>query len=112
MLDQWSILKAKYLEAVGILASIPNDSFEANISKILDKIGVHVEGKDMQVCQRLKDNDRVIIKFSNRKDSLEVLRVKKDLKSLDPTELDFPGHRRIFINDSLCAYYRGLWKKC
>ena len=44
----------------------------------------------MDACHRLKDNDRAIVKFSNRKDSLPILRVKKDLNSLDPTELYFP----------------------
>ena len=63
---------------------------EANVSKVFDKLGVHVEGKDIDACHRLKDNDRTIVKFSNRKDSLPILRVKKDLNSLDPTELDFP----------------------
>ena len=104
--------KRECLEVVGIPTSLSNDSQEANISKVFDKLEVHVEGKDIQACHRLKDNDRVIIKFSNRKDSLQVLRVKKDLRTLDPTELDFPEGTRIFINESLCAYYRGLWNKC
>ena len=67
---------------------------------------------DIQACHRLKDNDWVIIKFSNRKDNLQVLRVKKELKYLDLTELDFPEGTGIFLNESLCAYYRGLWNKC
>ena len=96
------------LEIVGIPTSISNDSLETNISKVFDKLGMHVEGKDIQACHRLKDNHQVIIKFSNRKDSLQVLRVKKDLKSLDPTELDFSEGTRIFINESLCSCYRGL----
>ena len=62
-------------------------------------------------CHRLKDNDWVIVKFTNRKDNLQILRLKKDLKSLDPTELDFPEGMRIFINESLCAYYCGLCNK-
>ena len=69
---------------------------------------MHAEEKDIQACHRLKDNDRVIAKFGTRKDSLQVLRVKKDLQSLDPSELDRPEGTRIFINESLCAYYRGL----
>ena len=39
---------------------IPNDSSEANISKVSDKLGVHIEGKDIQACHRLKYNDRAI----------------------------------------------------
>ena len=73
---------------------------------------MHAEEKDIQACHRLKDNDRVIAKFGTRKDSLQVLRVKKDLESLDPTELDFPESTRILINEGLCAYCRGLWNKC
>ena len=105
-------LRRECLEVVGIPASITNDSFEANISKFFDKLGVHAVGKDIHACHGLKDNDKVIIKFSNKKDSLQVLLVKKDLKYLDPTELDFAEGTRIFINESLCAYYRGLWNKC
>ena len=55
--------------------------------------------------------DRIIVNFSDRKDSLKILRAKKDLKSLDPTELDFPEGTKIFMNESLCAYSRGLWNK-
>ena len=43
---------------------------------------------------------------------MPVLRVKKDLTSLDSTELDFPKGTKILVNESLCAYYRGLWNKC
>ena len=97
------------LEVAGISTSIPNDSLEANISKVLEKLEEHVEGKYIQACHRLKDNDKLVIKFSNTKDSLQVLRVKKDLKYLDPTELDFPEGTRILINESLRAYYHSLW---
>ena len=80
------------LEVVGMPTSIPNDLLEANISKFFGKLGVHVEGKDI---------DRAIVKFSNRKDSHQILRVKKDLKSLDTTELNFPEDTKVFINESL-----------
>ena len=100
------------LEVVGIPTSIPNDLLEANVSKVFGNLGVHVEGKDIRACHRLKDDDKAIVKFSNRKDSLQILRVKKDFKSLDPTKLDFPEGTKIFINESLCVYYRGLWNKC
>ena len=73
------------LEIVEIPTSILKD-LEANVSKVFGKLGVHVEGKDIQACHRLKDNDRTIVKFSNRKESFQILRVKKDLKSLNPTE--------------------------
>ena len=105
--DNAQYSRRECLDVVGIPTSIPNDLLEANISKVFDKLGLHVEGKDIQACHHLKDNDRAIIKLSKRKDSIQVLSTKKDLRSLDPTKLDFHESTRIFINESLCAYYRG-----
>lgn len=56
--------------------------------------------------------NRTIIKLSNRKDCLQNLRAKKRLKSLEDTTFNLPSDTKIFINDSLCGYYRGLWNKC
>ena len=72
--------RREFLEVVAIPTAIPNDLLEANVPNVFDKLGVHVKGKDIQACNCLKDNDKAIVKFSNRKDSLQILRVKKDLK--------------------------------
>ena len=39
------------------------------------------------------------------------MRVKKDLKDLDATDLDLPAGTKFCINDSLSPYYRGLWNE-
>ena len=39
------------------------------------------------------------------------MRVKKDLKDLDATDLDLPAGTKLYINDSWCPYYRRLWKE-
>ena len=67
---------------------------------------------DIQACHRLRNKDRAIVKFVNRKDCTNILRVKKDLKYLDPSKLSFSEGTKIFINESLCPYYRGIWNKC
>ena len=77
-------VRPECLQVFGMLTSIPNDLLEANVSEVFDEILVHVEGKDIQMCHGLKDNERAIVKFSHWKYSL-----KKDLKSLDSTELGF-----------------------
>ena len=38
--------------------------------------------------------------------------VKRQLKGLDPAGVDLPEGTKIFINESLCPYYRGIWNKC
>ena len=40
--------------------------------------------------------------ISRRKDCQQIVRVKKELKDLNPTHLDFPEGTQLFINDSLC----------
>ena len=37
-----------------------------------------------------------------------MMRVKKDLKDLGATDLDLPAEKKLYINGSLCPYYRGL----
>ena len=43
---------------------------------------------------------------------INIIRVKKDLKHLDPTKRSFSEGTKLFINESLCPYYRGIWNKC
>ena len=40
------------------------------------------------------------------------MRIKKGLKDLSPTNLSFLEGTKIYVNDSLCPYYRGLWNEC
>ena len=68
--------------------------------------------RDIQAFHRLKDKDRTIVKFTNRKDCLRILRVKRQLKGLDPSAVDLPEGTKIFVNESLCPYYLGIWNKC
>ena len=67
---------------------------------------------ECQTCHRLKDKDQRIVKFANKKDSLEILSVKRQLKGLYPAAVDLPERTKIFINESLCPYYWGIWNKC
>ena len=91
------------LEIVGI----PNSSvLEDTVYGVFKKIGVKIDERDVQACQCLKQKERTIVKFVNSKDCLQILTVKKELKSLDLTELHFPEDNKIFINESLCPYYR------
>ena len=50
---------------------------------MFQEIGVDIFDRDIQACHRLKDKGRVIVKFTNRKDCLRILRAKRQLKGLD-----------------------------
>ena len=89
------------LETVNVPGSIDNSVLEETVHGIFKKIDVEVDERDIEACHRLKEKERTIVKFANRKDCLQILRVKKDLKSLEPTEFNFPESTKSYINESL-----------
>ena len=100
------------LEVVGISISIRENVVEQKVCDVLQEIGVDICDRDIQACHRLKDKDRTIVKFTNRKDCLRILRVKRQLKGLDPSAVDLPEGTKFFVNENLGPYYRGIWNKC
>ena len=34
------------------------------------------------------------------------------MKNLDPETVNLPSGTKIYINESLCTYYKKLWSKC
>ena len=69
------------LEIVGIPNSVDNSVLEEKVRGVFKKMGVEIDEQDVQVCHRLKKKERTIIKFVNKKDCLQILRVKKELKN-------------------------------
>ena len=58
--------------------------------------------------QKKRSNDSEI---SSQKDCEQVMKVKKDLKDLNPTDLDFLERTPLFIDDTLGPYCRLVWNK-
>ena len=100
------------LGVVGITMSVRDNVLEQKVCGVFQKIGVDMCNRHIQACHRLKDKDRAIVKSTNRKDCLRILRVKRQLKGLDPAAVDWPEGTKIFVNESLFPYYRGIWSKC
>ena len=55
---------------------------------------------------------KLIVKLNRRKDIHRILPNKNKLKNLKPESVHLPGETKIFINESLCLYYKKLWSKC
>ena len=74
---------------------------------------MNINPAEIEDCHWLptyKGPKRVIVKFSKRKDANSVRRAKKNLKGMDLSSLGITSP--VYINDSLCQYYKTLWKKC
>ena len=82
------------------------------LSKVFQKFGCTIAPEFTDDCHRLgKNNDQVIVKFTRWKDCKQVLQFKKDLTDFTADDLDLPRGTKIFVNQSLCPYYRILWLK-
>ena len=57
-----------------------------------------------------KEPKRVIVKFFKRKDTNRVRKVKKNLKGMDSSLIGIRSP--VYLIDSLCKYYKMLWRKC
>ena len=91
------------LEVVGIPSSVNIKDVGGKVCTVFNRIGVAVKPDDIEACHRLYNDKKSFVKFSKRKLCQQVLRVKKELKNIDPSEFDFPEGTAIFTNASLCS---------
>ena len=84
---------------------------ETNI-KIFDKLDVATDLSNIEDCHRLKSSEpkKVIIKFVRCKDANLIWKNKNKLKGMNLCSVGI--NNPVFINDSLCSYYKMLWRKC
>ena len=86
---------------------------ESKVCEIFDKIGVTLTENDIEACYRLK-GAKTIIKFYKCKIWQNILRKRRSLKKVKPSDVCLSGEKALFINESLCSYYKGLrnkWKE-
>ena len=101
------------LEISGIRNGTPDSQLEDKVREVFDKIDSAVKSKNIKACHRIKTKhggSRVIIKLSKRKDADRIRQNKKKLKSIDLSSFNVQGP--VYVNDSLCSYYKSLWSKC
>ena len=105
-------LRRECVEVIGIPKTVDSKDLEHTVCKVFNSIGFDIGENRIEACHRLTKSDRTIVKFSQRKDCQHLMRMKKGLKDLNPAILSFPEGTKIYVNDSLCPYYNGLWNEC
>ena len=80
--------------------------------KVFEKLDVVVDPSNVEDCHWVasRTSKKVTIKLSRRKDANKIRRVTKDLKNLHLSGLGIKNP--VFINDSLCSYYKMPWSTC
>ena len=84
-------------------------NLQDTVLKIFSETGVTIDSKDAETCHRLNEQaylKKLIIKISKRKDVARVMNNKKKLESMKPQNTDLPSSCKIYINESLCRYFK------
>ena len=115
--DNSQYTRRNNIELSGICESIDDEELEESVVGILNKIGVKCSANDIEACHRLpnarnstRKHKRVIMRFVNRKLCEKALISRKSLKDIDLSDVNLKlKDSKIFINDNLCPYYKGLF---
>ena len=110
--DQYS--RRQCIEISGIPQSIEQIDLERTLLNVFDKIDAPVDPQNIGACHRLKSDDngrsnKVIVEFSKRKDMVQIMNKKKSLKNANLDGTGLPPSTSLFINPSLCSYYKYFW---
>ena len=80
---------------------------------IFEKLDVMVDPSNIEDCHWIKsskDTKTVIVKLFRRKDANKICLLKKGLKGMNLSS--FSINSMVYINISLCTYYKMLWGTC
>ena len=105
------------VEFSGIPDTINDDKLEDTIIEACKDINIDVSETDIEACHRLpvrrnatNASKRVIVKFVNRKHAESILTKKLTLSSTDFSRLNI--NNKVYVNPSLCPYYRYISGRC
>ena len=92
--------------------NIWDNALEETVCRAISLTGQEVTPDDLRACHRLKNKDRVILKFKDRKlkHSVQINRKVLQQKSLELSQLKFSG--KLFISNSMCYENQQLAYKC
>ena len=105
--------RCEHLELTGIPETSDNNTLESTVLKIFQKLEVNVDPSNVEDYHWISSKNgpkRVIVKVSKRKDASKTRSSKRKLKDMYLTSVGI--NSPVYINDSLCTYYKMLWRKC
>ena len=104
--EQYS--RRECLEISGISESVSDNALEDKIQGVLRGTDVEV---DTENIESKGNKGKVILKLSKRKDAEKIKLHKRNLKNIDHKKIGLSSGTKVFINESLCGYYKLLWPK-
>ena len=79
--DNAQYSRREILEVLGIPRSVGDNTLEEKVIEVFEKVGCNTDSVNIEACHRItKNNGRVIVKFSSRKDCQRVISQKESYK--------------------------------
>ena len=106
--EQYS--RRECLEIVGI----PDSTNKIKVCELIGKVtGINVNQDCLESCHPLPSDkkNKIIVKFSRRKDAENVLRNKNESENFNSRSIDIDSDK-VFINEIPWRYYKFLWSNC
>ena len=100
------------LEVNPVPQSISNNELEQRLCLALSLTGTSVKPHDIHICHQMKNKEKVIIKFKDRKLRNEEVFERQELKSKAAELRALQFGQSLFINDSMCFENQILFYKC
>ena len=111
-LNNAQYVRRETIEINPIPQLIPNTDLENKVCLPLSLTGTTVTPDDLQACHRMKNKEKVIVKFKDRKQRNKVIFTRKELKSKGEQLRELQFGPSLFINDSMCFENQSLFYKC
>ena len=100
------------IELSGIPLTVNDNELEEKCVKIIqDVTGRGIPEWQVHACHRLKNRNKVIIRFVTRKIPDRALHHRKYLKDIDKTKYGLDQNTQIYFNESLCPKMNYLFYK-
>ena len=94
-------------------AGIPDSTNEIKVCKLIGKVtGINVNQDCLESCHPLpsEKKHKIIVNFSRPEDAKSILQNENKNKNFNPRSIDIDSNK-VFINESLCRYYKFLRSK-
>ena len=116
-LEHNALNNAQYVhrETIGINPipqSILITDLENKVCQALSLTGTTVTLDNLQACHHMKNKEKVIVEFKDRKQRNKVIFSRKELKSKGQQLRDLQFGPSLFINGSMCFENQSLFYKC
>ena len=97
------------------IQGIPEDAYSSTedvVIKVAEALNITVDPEDIDISHKLRGGKCIIAKFVSHKTKVSMYKQRTKLKNVKIKDL-FPGYpsaikRRIFLNENLTMYRRGL----